>query len=111
TGRQRQDGSLTMRTNAPIGLVLDNSNLAGRVFTQTAGPDVYSAASYSPYLVSAATTTTQQVPITSLIFNSRDTVTDTNEVSGVANVSYHFDTKVPFNLKAGLATVNRRVNN
>lgn len=109
-GRQREDGSITMRTAAPIGFILDTSNLNGRVFTQTSGPSVYDAASYKPFLVSAATTTTQPVPVTSMQFNSRDSVNDTTDWSATANASYNFATSIPFTVKGGLDTINRRVN-
>lgn len=110
-GRQREDGTVAMRTKDPIGFVLDKSNLRGQVFTQTAGPSVYDIASYTPFVTTAANTTTQPVPITSTVFNKRDTVTDTNEVSATVNLSYSFGTEVPVTLKTGVDTVNRRVNN
>jgi iron complex outermembrane recepter protein len=110
-GNEGQAGQYLSRLNAPLGFILDNSNLDGRVFTQTAGPDVYNFANYTPIVLTAANTTTQPVPITSRQFVKRDTVTKTNEVSGTVNVTYDFDTKIPLKLKAGLDTVNRRVNN
>ena len=109
-GRQREDGTLTLRTNAPIGFILDRSNPSGPVFTQTAGPDVHLATSYAAYLVSAANTTTQPVPITSVIFNSRDTVTDTTDWAATGNLSYLLATDTPITLKTGFDTINRRVN-
>jgi TonB-dependent receptor len=96
-GRQRENGTVAMRTKGAVGFILDNSDLRGRVFTPTGGVSVYDAASYTPFVITAANTTTQPVPVTSTVFNKRDTVTDTNEVSAT--------------LKAGLDTVNRRVNN
>jgi len=109
-GRQREDGSITMRTAAPIGFILDTSDFNGRVFTQTAGPSVYDIANYKPFLVAAANTTTQPVPTTSMQFNSRDSVNDTTDWSATANASYNFGTTIPFLLKGGLDTINRRVN-
>ena len=110
-GKAGQAGQYISRLNAPLGFNLDNSNLDGRVFTQTAGPDVYNFANYTPIVLTAANTTTQPVPITSRQLIKRDTVTKTNEVSATVNATYDFDTKVPLQLKAGLDTVNRRVNN
>jgi|CXWL01.1.fsa_nt_gi TonB-dependent receptor len=110
-GRSNQGGQLDSRTRDPIGFALDNSNLNGRVFTQLSGPDAYSAASYTPFVVTAANTTTQPVPITSLSYVKRSTFTDTNEVSANVNATYNLDTAVPIVLKAGFDTVNRRVNN
>ena len=110
-GRQREGGTVALRTRDAVGFVLDNSDLRGRVFTQTGGANVYNIASYTPFVITAANTTTQPVPITSGVFNKRDTVTDTNEVSANINLSYSFGTEVPFTLKTGVDTVNRRVNN
>jgi TonB-dependent receptor len=110
-GREREDGVLNMRTKDPIGFILDDTDpLHGHTFTQTAGPSVYDAASYTPFVTTAASSTVQ-VPVTSVSFTKRDTITDTNEVSGTINASYNFDTSVPFTVRAGLDTVNRRVNN
>jgi TonB-dependent receptor len=108
-GRHREDGTLALRTKDPIGFVLDKSDLDGRVFTQTAGPSVYDIRSYTPY-VTGNVTATQPVPTTSSVFNKRDTITDTNEVSANVNASYAFDTRIPLTVKSGLDTVNRRVN-
>ncbi len=110
-GNEGQAGQYISRLNAPLGFILDNSNLDGRVFTQTSGPSVYNFANYTPIVLTAANTTTQPVPITSRQFVKRDTVTKTNEVSATVNATYDFDTKIPLKLKAGLDTVNRRVNN
>ncbi|MBL9212070.1 MAG: TonB-dependent receptor, partial [Opitutaceae bacterium] len=41
----------------------------------------------------------------------RDTITDTNEVSANVNATYSFGTEMPIVFKAGLDTINRRVNN
>lgn len=110
-GRSNQGGMLDMRTRDPIGFALDNSDLNGRVFTQLSGPDVYNPASYTPFVVTNANTTTQPVPITSAAYVKRSTFTDTNEVTGTINATYTLDTAVPVVLKAGLDSVNRRVNN
>ncbi|MCX6950650.1 MAG: TonB-dependent receptor, partial [Verrucomicrobia bacterium] len=110
-GRQREDGTVALRTKGAIGFVLDNSDLRGHTFTWTGGVNPYDIASYTPFVITAANTTTQPVPITSSVFNKRDTVTDTNEVSGTINASYLLPTQLPITLKAGLDTVNRRVNN
>ena len=109
-GRQLEDGSITMRTATPIGFILDTSNRGGRVFTQTSGPSVYDVASYKPFLVAAANTTTQPVPTTSMQFNSRNSVNDTTDWSATANASYNFGSSVPMMLKGGLDTINRRIN-
>lgn len=93
SGRNHQGGQLLMRAEN-IGFVLDKSNLDGRVFTQTSGPDVFDAASYR----------------TNIMFTKRDTVSDTNEVSAFVNASYTLPTEIPVTLKTGLDTVNRRVN-
>lgn len=92
--RDSSGGQLTMRAE-PIGFVLDRSKLNGAVFSQLSGPDVYDPASYR----------------TNLVFTKRDTVTDTNEVSGTINVSYLLPIQLPITLKTGADTVNRRVNN
>ncbi|MES2692460.1 MAG: TonB-dependent receptor, partial [Verrucomicrobiota bacterium] len=94
SGSSNQGGQLLMRLEN-IGFTLDKSNLDGQVFTQTAGPSVYDPANYR----------------TNIQFNKRDSVTDTNEVSGTINATYNFATNIPLTLKAGLDTVNRRVNN
>ncbi len=110
-GRSDEGGMLDTRTRDPIGFALDSSNLGGRVFTQLSGPDVYAPASYTPFVVTAANTTTQPVPITSAVYVKRSTFTDTNEVTATVNAAYNLDTKIPVVLKAGLDSVNRRVNN
>lgn len=109
-GLERQGGQYVSRLNAPLGFILDNSDLDGRVFTQTSGPSIYDFASYTPILLTAANTTTIPVAQTSRSFVKRDTVTRTNEVIGTINASYDFDTKFPFKLQVGLDTQNRRVN-
>ena len=108
-GRSRENGTLAVRTRDPIGFVLDKTNLHGRVFTQTGGPSVYDAASYTPYY-NGSVSATQPVPTTSSVFNKRDFVTDTNEVSANVNASYNLETRWPITLKTGVDTVNRRVN-
>lgn len=110
-GRQRENGTVAMRTKGAVGFILDRSNTQGQVYTPTGGVDVYDAASYTPFVITAANATTQPVPITSTVFNKRDTVTDTNEVAGTINASYLLPVNHPITLKAGLDTVNRRVNN
>ena len=110
-GRERENGTVAMRTKGAVGFILDNSNLQGKVFTQTGGVSVYDIASYTPFVITAANTGLQPVPITSTVFNKRDTVTDTNEVAGTINASYLLPTSHPITFKAGLDTVNRRVNN
>lgn len=109
-GRNGQGGQYISRLNAPLGFILDNSDLDGNVFTQTGGPSVWDINSYTPILLTSANTTTIPVPQTSRSFVKRDTITRTNEVIGTVNASYEFDTKFPFTLKAGLDTQNRRVN-
>ena len=110
-GVNNEGGVLTLRTKNPIGFILDNSNLNGRVFTQTSGDNVYDPASYTSFVVTAANTTTAPVAQTSDRFDQRKTFLDTNEWSGTINASYDFDTRVPFSIKAGLDTVNREVDN
>ena len=111
-GRDRENGTLQLRTpDGQIGFVLDNAKRFGSVFTQTSGPDVYSPASYAAFQTGAANTTTQPVPTTSVVFNKRDTITDTNEVTATVNGTYTFATKLPLTLKGGLDSINRRVNN
>ncbi len=110
-GRERENGTVGMRTRDAVGFILDNADPQGRVFTQTSGASVYDIASYTPFVITAANTTTQPVPITSTVFNKRDTVTDTNEVSATINASYLLPTQHAITLKTGLDTVNRRVNN
>jgi len=110
-GRQRENGTVALRTKGPIGFTLDYANPQGRVFNWTGGVSPYDAASYESFVITAANTTTQPVPVTSTVFNKRDTVTDTNEVSANVNLSYTLATSVPITLKTGLDTVNRRVNN
>lgn len=110
-GRHRENGTVAMRTQGPVGFILDYSDPRGKVFTQTGGVSVYDAASYRPFLISAANATLQPVPVTSRVFNKRDTVTDTNEVAATLNALYLLPTEVPITLKAGIDTVNRRVNN
>ena len=111
-GRDRENGTLQLRTpDGQIGFILDNSKRSGQVFTQTSGPDVYNPANYASFLTGAANTTTQPVPTTSVVFNKRDTITDTNEVTATVNATYTFATTLPITLKTGLDTINRRVNN
>jgi TonB-dependent receptor len=109
-GRQRENGTVSMRTKDAIGYVLDYGNPAGQTYTPTGGANVYSAASYTPF-VTAAASAAQPVPQTSTVFTKRDTVTDTNEVSANVNASYSLPTQIPITLKGGLDSVNRRVNN
>lgn len=110
-GRNGQGGQYVSRLNAPLGFILDNSDLDGQVFTQTAGPSVWDINSYTPIVLTNANTTTIPLPQTSRSFVKRDTITRTNEVTGTVNASYEFPTSVPFTLKVGLDTQNRRVNN
>jgi iron complex outermembrane recepter protein len=110
-GRGNQGGQYVSRLNAPLGFILDNSDLDGKVFTQTGGPSVWDVNSYTPILLTAANTTTIPVPQTSRSFVKRDTVTRTNEVSAFVNGQYEFETRIPLLLKVGLDSQNRRVNN
>lgn len=110
-GNNGQAGQYVSRLNAPLGFILDSTDLDGRVFTQTAGPSVYDPANYTPIVLTNANTTTIPVAQTSRSFVKRDTVTKTNEVSANANATYAFDTRMPIVLKAGVDTINRRVNN
>ncbi len=108
-GRRNEGGQLSMRTQQPIGFILDNSDLNGRVFTQTAGPSVYDAASYVSTLV-ANPSATQPVATTSTNLVKRDSENRTNEVSAYVNASYALDTRWPIVLKTGFDTQNKRVN-
>ncbi|MDP2137563.1 MAG: TonB-dependent receptor [Candidatus Didemnitutus sp.] len=110
-GREGQGGQLVTRTRDPIGFALDSTDLNGVVFTQLSGPSVYAPASYTPFVVTNANTTTIPVAQTSTLFVKRDTVTRTNEVSATANARYDFETAIPLTIKVGVDTVNRRVNN
>ena len=83
-GRERENGTVAMRTQGPVGFVLDYSNPFGQTFVQTGGASVYDASSYRPF-VTAAASAAQPVPQTSTVFNKRDTVTDTNEVTATVN--------------------------
>jgi TonB-dependent receptor len=108
-GRERQGGQLSIRTNQPIGFVLDKTDNNGRVFTQTAGASVYDPASYTPFVTALANTTTQPVAQTSNSFVKRFTLTKTDEWSGTVNATYNFESAIPFVVKAGFDTVNRKV--
>lgn len=110
-GRERENGTIAMRTQGPVGFVLDYSNPRGQVFTQTGGVDVYDLNSYRTFVITAANATTQPVPATSTVLTKRDTVTDTNEVAATLNAQYALQTEIPITFKAGLDTINRRVNN
>ncbi|PAW83452.1 MAG: hypothetical protein B9S27_00215 [Opitutia bacterium Tous-C8FEB] len=109
-GRRRENGTVSMRTRDAIGFILDYTDPAGQTFLPTGGASVYSAASYTPFVTSNGSAT-QAVPQTSRVFNKRDTVTDTNEVTANVNAAYTLATALPVTLKAGLESVNRRVNN
>ena len=109
-GRSRENGTVGMRTQGPVGFILDYSNPFGQTFFQTGGVSVYDIGSYRPFVTSNATAT-QPVPVTSVVFNKRDTVTDTNEVSANVNASYLLPISQPVTVKFGLDSVNRRVNN
>ena len=108
-GRDRDNGELQLRTKDPIGFVLDYSNPHGKVFTQTAGPDVTNAASYTPFVVTAHNATTQPIDQTSAVLLKRDSDSNTNEVSANVNASYLLPTEYNLTLKTGLDTINRRV--
>jgi TonB-dependent receptor len=108
-GRDRENGSIQLRTlDGAIGFTLDNSDRFGNVFTQNSGPSVYDPASYAAFQTGAATAA-QPVPTTSVIFNKRDSVNDTNEATANVNASYNFDFRIPVTMKVGLDSVNRRV--
>ena len=109
-GTEREGGTVAMRTRDPIGFIFDYSDPRGKVFTQTAGPSVTDAASYAAF-VTANATATQPVAQTSTVLTKRDTITDTNEVTANVNASYLLPVEHPITVKAGLESVNRRVNN
>jgi TonB-dependent receptor len=106
-GRQREGGTLALRTKGPVGYIFDYSNPRGKTITWTGGVDPYDIASYTPFVTTAATATTPAV--TSSVFTKPDFITDTNEVSGNVNASYLLPTTLPITLKTGVDTVNRRV--
>lgn len=108
-GRRDEGGQLTMRTQLPIGFILDNTDLNGRVFTQTSGPSVYDAASYVSTAVAAASAL-QPVPTTSTNLVKRDSENRTNEVSAYITASYALETRWPIVFKTGFDTQNKRVN-
>ena len=109
-GIGQNGGQLTLRTKNPIGFILDNSNLDGRVFTQTqpsaATDSVYDPASYQAFVVTAANTTTAPVAQTSNRFDQRSTFLDTQEKGGVVNFTYDLDTSMPITLKTGWDHLN-----
>lgn len=109
SGRNRTGGQLNLRTNAPIGFILDQTDVNGRIFTQTAGPDVYDPNSYRAFVVTNANTTSIPVAQTSTFLTKRSTVTRTSEWSGFAHATYNFETKIPVSVKAGFDTVNRTI--
>ncbi|MSU24229.1 MAG: TonB-dependent receptor [Opitutus sp.] len=109
-GREHEDGQIDVRTKDAIGFILDNSDLRGKTFTWTGGASPYLAASYTPFVIAAANTTTQPVAQTSTVLTKRENITDTNEAAATINVSYLLPTEIPITIKAGLDTVNRRHN-
>ncbi len=109
-GTDREGGTVAMRTRDAIGFVLDYSDPRGKVFTQTAGPSVTDPASYAAFVLAPATAT-QPVAQTSTVLTKRDTITDTNEVTANVNASYLLPVEHAVTVKAGLDTINRRVNN
>lgn len=109
-GTDREGGTVAMRTRDAIGFVLDYSDPRGKVFTQTAGPSVTDAASYAAFTTGAATAL-QPVAPTSTVLTKRDTITDTNEVQANVNASYLLPVEHAITVKAGLDSVNKRVNN
>ena len=109
-GTDREGGTVAMRTRDAIGFILDYSDPRGKVFTQTAGPSVSDPASYVTFATAAASAT-QPVAPTSTVLTKRDTITDTNEVTANVNASYLLPVEHAVTVKAGLDTVNRRVNN
>jgi iron complex outermembrane recepter protein len=109
SGRDKEGGQLNLRTKNPIGFILDNSNLNGRVFTQTTGDNVYDPASYASFVVTAVNTSTAPVAQTSDYLTKRSSITDTKESSGNVNASYSLATAVPISFKAGVDTITREV--
>lgn len=113
-GIHQQNGQLTLRTRNPIAFILDNSNLDGQVFTQTAASaatdDVYNPASYTAFVLTPANTTTAPVAQTQNRFDKRSTYLDTKEKSGVINAAYTFESSMPLTLKTGLDWNERTFN-
>ena len=114
-GITKDGGQLTLRTKNPIGFILDNSNLNGRVFTQTpaslATDSVYDPNSYTAIVVTAANTTTAPVAQTQNRFDQRFTFLDTQEKSGNVNFTYDLPTALPLTFKAGWDWINHVNNN
>jgi iron complex outermembrane recepter protein len=108
-GEEREGGQLDLRTKDPIGFIFDYANPRGKTVTFTSGADPYNIASYTPFVTAAATASAPAT--TSAVLTKRDTVTDTNEVSANAHLSYTLPTEIPITLKTGADTINRRVNN
>lgn len=113
-GRNQEYGQLNIRTRNPIGFVLDNTNLDGRIFTQTAASaatdNVYDPNSYTSFVVTAANTTTAPVAQTSNRFDKRSTYLDTTERTGNLNAAYAFTGNLPMNLKVGVDRTTRTFN-
>ncbi len=94
----KEGGALFLRTVVPIAFTLDKTNLAGQVFTQTAGPDVHNAASYIPLVAG-----------TNFRFDKRKTLADTKEASFRVDATYNFETTIPLSVKTGIDFSDRTV--
>ena len=99
TGPQNQGGALNIRTATPIAFNLNNTDMGGKVFTQTSGADIFSAASY-------LTTTAGS---TNWAITKRKTLADITEKSLRFDATYALDTTFPISLKSGFDYSNRFV--
>jgi len=99
SGRNQEGGALNIRTSTPIGFTLNNSDLNGKVFTQTSGADIFDANSYKP-------TTNGS---TNYILTKRKTLADTTETSFRFDATYNFDTQYPLSIKTGFDYLRRVV--
>ena len=100
TGPENQGGTLNIRTTLPIGFTLDNSNLDGKVFTQTAGPNLFDPLTFRP--PGPATST-------NWAFTRRKTLADTTEKTVRFDATYSFNTSIPISIKSGFDYSNRFV--
>lgn len=99
TGPDNEGGILNIRTSAPIGFTLNNSDLNGVVFTPTSGADIFDANSYKP-------TTNGS---TNYAITKRKTLADTSQANFLFDATYNFDTKYPLSIKTGLDYLTRTV--
>lgn len=99
TGPDNEGGILNIRTSAPIGFTLNNSDLNGVVFTQTSGADIFDPNSYKP-------TTNGS---TNFAITKRKTLADTTQTNFLFDATYNFDTTYPLSIKTGIDYLRRVV--